>query len=85
MAQLPRVDYDPEANALYIQLQFEPYSHGRDVDAERRIDYAADGSAIGVEVTCVRSGVTVDGLPAEQEISRILKQLNIPILARRSQ
>jgi uncharacterized protein YuzE len=74
-------DYDPEANALYIHLAARPYSHGRDLDPERRVDYAADGTAIGIELTCVRSGVNIESLPASEQITEILHSLDIPIFA----
>lgn len=83
MTDLPRFEYDPEADVVYVYPAEQEYSHGRDLDAERRIDYAADGTPIGVELTCVRSGVNVEGLPSAQGISRILNHLQVPILARR--
>jgi uncharacterized protein YuzE len=77
-------EYDPEANALYIQLSDKPYSHGRDLDAERRIDYTQDGTPIGVELTCIASGVELQGLPSSQEIAEVLALLHIPLLTHRS-
>jgi uncharacterized protein YuzE len=74
-------DYDPEANALYIQLADKPYAFGEDLDRERRIDYAADNTPIGVELTCVRSGVSLNDLPAAVEIAALLRKLDIPIYA----
>lgn len=71
--------HDQEANALYFRLTRKPYAYGRDLDAERRIDYARDGTPIGVEITCVRSGVNLDGMPARDEIAAVLHDLNIPI------
>ncbi len=76
-----RYEYDRDAVALYIYLSDKPYSYGRDLDAERRIDFAADGTPIGVELTCVRSGVHVDDLPEASHISRILHHLDIPVYA----
>ncbi len=70
--------HDPEANALYIHLANKPYSHGRDLDAERRIDYAADDTPIGVELTCVRSGIRLGDLPRAKAIAKVLKDLNLP-------
>ena len=43
--------YDREADAIYISLAKAPYAYGKDLDKERRIDYAADGTPIGVEIT----------------------------------
>jgi uncharacterized protein YuzE len=77
----PRYEYDREAVALYVYLSDKPYAYGRDLDPERHIDYAADGTPIGVELTCVRSGVNLDDLPAAAEIADILKKLDLPAYA----
>ncbi len=76
-----RYEYDRDVAALYIYLSDEPYRYGRDLDAERRIDYAADNIPIGVELTCVGSGVRVDDLPEASEISEILRRLELPVFA----
>lgn len=70
--------YDRGANALYFTLSDRPYAFGKDLDPERRIDYAADGAPIGVEITCARSGVNLDGLPEREAIAAVLKELRIP-------
>ena len=74
-------DYDPEANALYIHLADKPYAYGHDLDHERRIDYGPDGTPIGVELTCVGSGVHLADLPAATQIAAILQRLRLPVLA----
>lgn len=74
-----RFEHDPEANALYIHLDDKPYAFGRDLDDERRIDYSADGTPVGVELTCVSSGVNVESLPSASEIMRLLHDLHIPV------
>ena len=76
-----RYEYDRDVGALYIYLSDKLYSYGRDLDAERRVDYAEDGTPIGVELTCVRSGVNVDDLPAAARIMAILHDLDIPSYA----
>lgn len=75
-----RYEYDPEADALYIYLIAEdtPYSYGRELDQERRIDYASDGLPLGIELLCVSSGVKLDDLPAREEVGRILRALHFP-------
>ena len=70
--------YDRDANALYFSLSDKPYAYGRDLDAERHIDYAADNTPIGVEITCVRSGVNLDGLPERDQIAAVLRELHLP-------
>ena len=32
--------YDAQADAIYIYLSDKPYAYGKDLDDERRIDYA---------------------------------------------
>ena len=76
-----RFEYDQDASALYIYLAEKPYAYGRDLDGERRIDYAADGTPIGVELTCISSGVNVEGLPEAGQIRELLRRLDIPAYA----
>ena len=75
-----RYEYDPEADALYIHLPPEgrPYDYGRDLDPERRIDYAKDGLPIGIELLCVSHGVKLDDLPAREAVKQILGELKFP-------
>jgi len=75
-----RYEYDSEADALYIYLPPEgrPYDYGRDLDAERRIDYAKDGAPIGVELLCVSRGVKLDDLPARETVRQVLSTLKFP-------
>src|SRR5207248_2713292 len=75
-------NYDPEAGALYVRLADLPYAYGHDLDTERRIDYAADGTPIGIELTCVNAGIDLHDLPVpEKEIGRIAEELNLPVHA----
>jgi len=73
--------YDREADAIYIYLSNAPYAYGKDLDNERRIDYAADGTPIGVEITCVSAGVDVEDLPQSHEITKLLGKLHIKVYA----
>ena len=73
--------YDRDAQALYIRLSDQPYAYGRDLDNERRIDYAIDGTPIGVEITCAMAGVNLDDLPQREKILAILHDLNLPVYA----
>lgn len=67
-----KFEHDREADAIYVYLSSRPYARGVDLDNERRIDYAADGSAIGVELLCVSGGVNVASLPYEEDIAKLL-------------
>lgn len=65
--------HDAQADAIYIYLSNKPYAYGKDLDDERRIDYASDNTPIGVELLCVSKGVNLDRLPCKDEIADILK------------
>ncbi len=65
--------HDVEADAIYISFSSKPYAYGKDLDDERRIDYASDNTAIGVELLNVSKGVNLDGLPRKDKIAEVLK------------
>ncbi len=76
-----RIEYDKEADAIYIYLSDAPYAYGENLDHERRIDYAKDGIPIGVELLCVSEGVITDDLPSQREIERLLGDRGIKVYA----
>ena len=76
-----RLEYDKEADALYIYLTNKPYCYGKDLDTERRIDYDAEDNPRGVEVLCVSEGVITDDLPERAEIERALDDRGIKVYA----
>ena len=57
------IEYDARADALYITLSEKAYSFGKELDASRRIDYAADGTPIGVELLFPSRGLDLHDLP----------------------
>ncbi len=68
-----RWTYDSEADAAYFYLSEKPYHHGVELDDLRRVDYAEDGTPIGVEILGVRAiGVNTGGLPRGEEIKQLL-------------
>ena len=69
--------HDAEADAVYISLSNKPYAYGRDLDNERRIDYASYNTPIGVELLCASKGVNLYGLPRKDEIAEILERNGI--------
>lgn len=76
-----KMKYDREADAIYVYLGDTPYSHGKDLDSERRIDYDASGKPRGVELLCVSGGVITDDLPYRAEIEKLLEKHHIKIFA----
>ncbi len=73
--------YDREADAAYITLRDLPYAYGEDIDRERRIDYAATGTPIGVELLCVSRGVNLDDLPERDTVAALLEEQRIRVFA----
>ena len=80
MAQILRHEHDPGADAIYVYLAEKAYAYGEDLSPERRVDFAADRTPIGVELTCLSHGVNLAGLPAAKEIGELLAKLNIRML-----
>jgi len=76
-----KIKYDPDADAVYIYLSDKPYAYGRDLDNERRIDYASDGTPIGLELLSVSKGVNPDALPSQSKVIDLLASKNIKVFA----
>lgn len=73
--------HDAGADSLYITLSDKPYAFGEDLGPERRIDYAADRTPIGIELLNVSHGVDLDALHFRDEIARLLEQEGLSVLA----
>lgn len=71
--------HDAQADAIYIYLSDKSYAYGKDLDDERRIDYASDNTPIGVELLCVSKGVNLYDLPSVYEIAQVLEDTGIKI------
>jgi uncharacterized protein YuzE len=67
-----KMEYDRQADAIYIHFTDDVYSYGDDLDNERRIDYNKDDIPIGVELLCVSAGVNISGLPSQNELAKLL-------------
>lgn len=72
---------DLDADALYIRLRDLPYASGDDIDHGRRIDYAANGEPVGIEILGVSEGIDTHGLPHETAISRLAKEHALKVFA----
>ena len=77
----PQLTWDKEADAIYIRLDEGEYSHGEDLDTERRVDFDAKGRAIGVELLCVSDGVNLESLPERALIERLLDERGVRVFA----
>ncbi len=68
-----KVQYDREADALYITLCEAPWSFTRSLGELRNVDYAADGSPIGVELLRASKGVDLTDVPNAKAIGEALR------------
>lgn len=78
---MKKCEYDREADAIYIYLNNKPYAYGKDLDDDRRIDYAADDTPMGIELLDVSKGVNLDSFSEQDEIAKCLRKYNIKIYA----
>jgi uncharacterized protein YuzE len=69
-----RFNFYPDSDALYIELADGAYDHSRELDEDRVIHYAADGTVIGVKFIGISDGVRLDDVPRAAEIERVLEQ-----------
>ena len=76
-----KIKYDQKADAAYIYLSNKPYAYGKNLDNSRRIDYASDGTIIGVELLCLEKGVNPDNLPEQNKIVKLLEEKHIKVYA----
>ena len=76
-----KYEYDSDADCVYILINDLPYAYSKELDETRFIDYAKDGTVIGVELLYVSGGVDVTDLPYESEITKLLEQHNIKVYA----
>ena len=75
-----RATFDREADAVYVTLSDQPSAFGEDIDHARRVDYAADGTPIGIESQCASDGVDPSHLPHVHEVTAALRELGIRVL-----
>jgi len=73
--------YDQEADAIYITFSDKPVASTRALDDMRVIDYAADGSPVGIELLCVSEGVITDDLPYMKDVLHLLEGIQVKIFA----
>ncbi len=72
---------DAASVQVYVQLSEAPYAYGEILGARRVVDYAADGTPIGVEFLGVSGCVGLSDIPHADQIAAALSRHNIPICA----
>ena len=75
------LEYDESVDAAYLTVSDEPWVRQERLDDARGINYAADGTVIGIELLSPRrKGVVLDGLPFREDVIRVLRSVGFKIL-----
>jgi uncharacterized protein YuzE len=75
------LEYDESVDAAYITVSEARWDHQVRLDDSRGIDYAANGSVIGIEILSPRrKGVDLEGLPFRDEIARLMQSVSFRVL-----
>lgn len=75
------LEYDESVDAAYLTVSDEPWARQERLDDARGINYAADGSVIGIELLSPkRKGVLLDGLPYPADVERVVKSVGFRVL-----
>lgn len=68
------LEYDEAVDAAYLQVSDGPWHHQDRLDDARGINYAEDGSVIGIELLSPsRIGVNLNGLPYASDVERVMR------------
>jgi uncharacterized protein YuzE len=77
------LEYDESVDAAYLTLSDDAWHHQVRLDDARGINYAADGSVIGIEIlSSRRNGVLLDRLPYPKDVTRVLRSVGFRVLER---
>ena len=74
--------YDQDGDILYIQFSTAKVDRTKSLDDLRLVDYARNGSPIGVEFIGASGGLDLKDVPRSEEIAALVsaKKLDFPIL-----
>jgi len=76
----PLLEYDESVDAAYLTFSDAKWTRQQRLDDARAINYAADGSVIGVELLSPRrKGVILEGLPHPDQIERVIRAVGFRI------
>ena len=75
------IEYDKQADAIYIHLSNNGVAYTKQLDNLRYVDFSSDNKAVGIELLCVSNGVITDNLPRANEIIKLLQNKNVKVFA----
>jgi uncharacterized protein YuzE len=75
------LEYDESVDAAYLTVSDDPWERQERLDDARGVNYAADGSAIGIEMLSPRrKGVLLEGLPFPADVERVIRSVGFRVL-----
>jgi uncharacterized protein YuzE len=75
------LEYDESVDAAYLTVSDRAWDRQVRLDDARGINYAADGSVIGIEILSPRrKGVLLDGLPYRDDVVRVMRSVGFRLL-----
>jgi uncharacterized protein YuzE len=74
-----KTTYDRKHDVAYVELSGAASARQIALDDATIIDYAADGSVVGVEFISPSRGVNLAGVPRAAEIELEVRRLGLPI------
>ena len=72
--------YDPQVDAVYVQLNASPIAHTKELDEVRMIDYDAQGRPAGVEFLFVSQGINLAQVPEAGRLAETLADAGFALL-----
>lgn len=67
-----KLEYDKNADAIYIRLNRRKHHHSKEIDESRFIDYAANRTVVGIELLYVTGGIDTHSLPHRKDVEELL-------------
>lgn len=75
------LEYDESVDAAYLRISDGEWHHQERLDDSRGVNYAADGSVLGIELLSPRrKGVRLEGLPLAADVERVMRSVGFRIL-----
>ena len=73
------LEYDPAADAAYVEFSDRPIDRTGQFDQDRIVDYDAEDGIVGYDFLNVSRGVDLSDLPHQDELARLFADRNIRI------
>jgi uncharacterized protein YuzE len=74
-----KIEYDQGVDAAYVSFSAAASTRQVKLDDARIVDYAADGTVVGVEFIAPSLGIDLAGVPRAPEIAREARRLGLGV------